>query len=298
MSTPVEALLETYLRYLAAERGLAPVSLEDYERVARLFLTDAAARGTGQLTTLTTADVTGFVLRETRHRSVKTSKKVVTMLRSLLHFLYLQGVTERPLAAAVPPVAGWEMRSLPRGLATDDVATLLASCVPDSAAGRRDRAILLLLVRLGLRAGEAAALRLDDVDWRRGEVVIRGKGRREERLPLPAEVGEAVAEYVRWSRPPDRGRPLFFTARAPYHAMTRQGVSAMVQVAGRRAGLGTVGAHRLRHTVATEMLRAGAGLAEIGQVLRHRSMQTTAIYAKVDRSALRCLARPWPGGPA
>jgi len=298
-STPVEVVLENYHRYLAAERGLAPSSMPYYERIARLFLAEAAATGTEQLAGLTSADVTGFVLRESRRHSVGTAKQLVTMLRSLLRFLYLQGMTERPLAAAVPAVAGWRLMGLPRGLGAAEVTALLNSCARRSTAGRRDYAILLLLVRLGLRAGEAAAIDLDDVDWRRGEIVIRGKGRREERLPLPVDVGEAVADYLRWSRPPDNmGRSLFVTVRAPYRAISAAAVASVVRAAARRAGLSSVGAHRLRHTTATAMLRAGAGLTEVGQVLRHRTAMTTAIYAKVDRSALRGLVRPWPGGAA
>jgi site-specific recombinase XerD len=161
--------------------------------------------------------------------------------------------------------------------------------------GRRDLAILTLLVRLGLRSCEVARLGLDDIDWRRGEVMIRGKGCRDERLPLPVDVGEAIVDYLRRGRAGGAERALFLNVRAPFAAMTVHGVKGVVRTVGVRAGLGSLGAHRLRHTTATQLLRAQAPLAEVGQVLRHRNASTTAIYAKVDRIALRDLAQPWPG---
>lgn len=195
----------------------------------------------------------------------------------------------------MPAVAGWRGSHLPKAIGTDAVAALLATCDRGSrCAGRRDRAILLLLVRLGLRAAEVARLQLDDLDWRRGEVVIGGKGRRDERLPLPVDVGRAVVDYLRHDRPSGAERALFIHARAPYSPMTVGAVTAMVIAAAGRAGLGGVSAHRLRHTAATQMLRAQAPLTEVGQVLRHRSAATTAIYAKVDRGRLRELAAAWP----
>jgi site-specific recombinase XerD len=179
------------------------------------------------------------------------------------------------------------------------VVRLLDSCDLGTAVGRRDHAMLTLLVRLGLRAGEVAALELGDFDWRRGEVIIRGKGDRQEPLPLPVDVGEAVSSYLHDARPRVQCRRLFLRVRAPLDGeLTASCVKEVVRQACRRAGLAPVGAHRLRHTAATELLRAGATLAEVGQVLRHRSLGTTAIYAKVDRTALRELARPWPGAPA
>jgi site-specific recombinase XerD len=179
------------------------------------------------------------------------------------------------------------------------VSRLLASCDRGTPGGRRDYAILTVLARLGLRAGEVAGLELDDLDWRGGEIIVRGKGNRAERLPLPADVGEAVAGYLRAGRPATAaGRTVFVRVKAPRRALTKGGVTQVVAAAGRRAGLGPLSAHRLRHTVATELLRAGAPLAEIGQLLRHRSALTTAIYAKVDRDALRTIARAWPGGAA
>jgi integrase/recombinase XerD len=172
---------------------------------------------------------------------------------------------------------------------------LLQSCDRASPAGRRDFAILMLLARLGLRRGEVAALKLDDVDWRAGEIVIRGKGSRIDRLPLPSDVGQALVDYLRDGRPRGFGRRLILPARAPYGELSPRAIAAVVMRACKRAGIAPVGAHRLRHTIASELLRRGAGLPEIGQLLRHRSIDTTAIYAKVDRRALSRLALAWPG---
>ena len=216
-------------------------------------------------------------------------------LRSLLGFLYLEGMIDRPLAGAVPSVASWRLSGLPKGLSPAEVAGLLESCDRASVVGRRDLAMLMLLARLGLRAGEVARLELDDIDWRAGEIVVRGKGDRCERLPLPADVGGTITAYLRDGRPKTaQGRAVFVRVRGPQRALTGDGVSAVVAAGARR--LGVIYAHRLRHTVAIDLLRAGSSLVEVGQVLRHRSMLTTAIYAKVDVEALRTIARSWPGG--
>jgi integrase/recombinase XerD len=212
----------------------------------------------------------------------------------------LGGVIETPLVWAVPSVADLRDRTLPRGLEPAAVKRLLASCDRRRTVGRRDRAILLLLSRLGLRAGEVAAITLDDIDWRAGLLLVRGKGSRHDVLPLPVDVGEAIVAYLR-RRPRCESRALFVAVNAPRTALAQGTVRWIVRAACDRAGLPRVGAHRLRHTAATEMLRHGASLAEIGQVLRHREQKTTAIYAKVDRRSLRALARPWPspeGGAA
>jgi integrase/recombinase XerD len=199
----------------------------------------------------------------------------------------------------VPSPAGWTLIGLPKGLDKAQVAALLASCDRSTATGCRDFAILTLLVRLGLRAGEVATLGLDDVDWRHGGLTVRGKGHRQDRLPLPADVGQAIVDYLHRARPgAAQGRTVFVRAQAPYRALTSHGVTTVVLIAGRRAGLGPVAAHRLRHSAATAMLHAGGSLAEIGQVLRHRRALTTALYAKVDAPGLRMLARPWPGDAA
>ena len=287
--TAADALLERYRMYLLAERGLVASTAGYYLAEARLFL--AAAPDLGSLTA---AGVSDFVRQQCRARSTAKAKILVTALRSLLRFLHVDGVIAEPLACAVPAVAGWRGGSLPRALGRDQVTRLLESCDQSAVTGRRDLAVLTLLARLGLRAAEVAALELGDIDWRAGELVIRGKGRRAERLPLPADAGAAVAGYLRGGRAPGQCRSVFLSARAPYGGVSAGAVKAIVRSACRRAGLPPAGAHRLRHTAATEMLRAGSPLAEVGQVLRHRAASTTAIYAKVDHDALRELARPWP----
>lgn len=216
-------------------------------------------------------------------------------LRSLLRYLHVAGLTAMPLAAAVPRAAGWRLSSLPRAVEADQVVRLLESCDRATVIGRRDLAILSLLARLGLRAGEVAGLRLDDIGWRSGEVTIRGKGSTTERLPLPHDVGEALADYLRDGRPALADfREVFVTAKAPRRPLSPTAVTHVVGCACKRGGIEPVGAHRLRHTLASDLLRAGTPLAQIAPILRHASVTTTAIYAKVDRDALRMLARPWP----
>jgi len=238
-----------------------------------------------------------FVVDRCPSQSRSPAKLTATALRSFLSFLYVEGMTERSLVAAVPSVAGWRLAGLPKGLEPKELRSLLTSCDRRTQQGRRDFAILTVLARLGLRAGEVAALLLDDIDWRAGTLVVRGKGNIIESLPLPPDVGEAVVAYLRRGRPGSaKGRPVFVRVKAPHRALSSGGVTQVVAAAARRAGLGQIHAHRLRHTVATQMLQAGASLTEVGQLLRHRRVLTTAIYAKVNREALRMIARPWPGG--
>ena len=298
-ATPAERLLARYRDYLLVERGLAASTAELNVRMARPFLTDRArADGQLQLDQLTAGEVSAFVVAQSRQRP-RSVKRMVTALRSLLGFLHVDGVIDQSLAAAVPSVAAWSLAGLPKALNAEQVTALLSSCDPNTPTGCRDLAILTLLIRLGLRAGEVAALGLDDIDWRAGELTVRGKGNRHARLPLPADVGQAIVDYLQHARPDTaQGRTVFVRAQAPHRALTSNGVTTVVVIAGRRAGIGPVGAHRLRHTAATAMLAAGGSLTEIGQVLRHQRPLTTAIYAKVDQQALRPLARPWPGDAA
>lgn len=295
-ATNVDRLLEDYRRYLAGELGLAAGTVRLRTRVARLFLAGLSEPVEEHLSRLGGEGVTAFVLRECPGRSVSAARTVVSGTRSLLRFLFLEGHLPRPLAAGVPGVAGLSMTALPRAVRPHVAARLIASCDQATAVGRRDRAILVLLARLGLRGQEVADLQLDDVDWRAGEVVIRGKGHSRDRLPLPADVGEAMAGYLRHARPRSASRRLFLSARAPLAPLSASGIRSVVRDACRRAGLPRIGAHRLRHMTGTEMLRAGASLAEVGEVLRQRTALVTANYARVDRMALRTLARPWPGG--
>lgn len=288
-----EELTERYRRYLVNERGLVVETVQQRVHVAQQFL---AEQPCSQLNELRVADVTTFMTRQCRRLGVGSTKLAATGLRSFLAFVQLEGLIAEPLTGAVPSAAGWSGAALPRGLAPDEVARLLAGCDRRRATGIRDYAILVLLVRLGLRAAEVSSLRLDDIDWQAGEIVVRGKGRSEERLPLPADVGEAIADYLRRARPRRPEREVFLRMYAPLRGLSPDGVSEVVRAAGERAGLGSFGSHRLRHTAATEMLRAGASLPEVAQVLRQRSVTTTAIYAKVDYLALGGLAMTWPGG--
>lgn len=297
-ATEVERLLGRFQHYLVSERGVGAGTAAGYACFVRPFLAGRLAPGGPGLEGLTAADVTGFVVASCPGKPKGSAKLTVTGLRSLLGWLHVDGVLGESLAWAVPPVASWRLARLPRPLEPGQVDALLASCDRSTANGRRDLAMLTLLARLGLRAGEVAALRLEDIDWRAGEIIVCGKGSRSERLPLPADAGEPVAAYLREGRPVPAGgqRQVFLRVKAPHQALTGGGVTQAVFAAGQRAGLGTVHAHRLRHSAATGMLRAGAGLPEIGQVLRHRRLMSTAIYAKTDVAALRALARRWPGG--
>jgi len=294
--TPLDHLLREYEDYLVQERSLVVTTVEVHLRVARRFLLRRFGSDTSDLAHLTTADITSFILDDFRRRSIGSAKNTVTALRSLLRYLHVQGNLDTDLASAVPAVAGRRGASLPKSLAQAKVRQLLRTCDRRTHIGRRNYSILLLLVRLGLRAHEVASLKLDDVYWDRGEIVIQGKGNREDRLPLPHDVGEAMASYLSRSRFRTDSRNFFLQARAPFEDLGRCTVSAMVKKAGARIGLPSLSAHKLRHTAATAMLRHGSSLNEIAQVLRHRSVNTTAIYAKVDRDALRSLCLPWPGG--
>lgn len=292
--TPAEHLIEHYRTYLTEERGLAAATVASNINVGRLFLaTRPQVRGLG-LDVLRASEVLDFVLSECRERSSGSARYVTTGLRSFLRFCHLEGRTAKLLADAVPKIASWRLGALPRALEPAVLGALLKSCDRRTTFGRRDFAVLVLLIRLGLRISEVAGLRLDDIDWREGELLIRGKGPKHERLPLPADVGEAIVAWLRRGRPRCSAREVFTRVRAPHQGLSPGGVSAVVRGACKRAGVPEVGGHRLRHSAATAMLRAGAGLVEIGQVLRHRSLLTTAVYAKVDRSLLQGLAKLWP----
>ncbi len=294
---PVGEILNRYRQFLTMERGLVPVTALGYVNRLRPFLDRRMVAGDLDLRDLTPADITSFVVTWCPCMNGGVAKLTITALRSFLGFLHFVGVTERSLVSAVPTVLRRRLAGLPKGLEPDQVRRLLAACDANTDVGCRDLAILTLLVRLGLRRSEVAGLGLDDIDWRAGTIRVRGKGNCHERLPLPPDVGARLAQYLRHARPADAlGRTVFVRHFAPYHALGSSRVSGIVADAARRAGLGRVHAHRLRHTAATELLRAGASLPEIGQLLRHRRAETTAIYAKVDWDSLRLIARPWPEG--
>jgi integrase/recombinase XerD len=289
-------LLAEFRAWLGRERGLSPVSVRCYSKQAKYFL--AAVGGPAAVSGLDAGKVTAFMVDYSKDRNGWSAKAMVTSLRAFLRFAHATGRTAVPLAGAVPAVASWRLSALPRGLSQAEIGRLLAGCDRETAAGLRDYAVLSLLARLGLRGAEAAGLRLDDIDWRAGEIAVTGKGSRTERLPLPAPAGEALAAWLTEGRPRCGSRAVFVTVRRPYRQLTPEAVRAVMGRACDRAGLERRGSHRFRHALATEMLRAGASLPEIGQVLRHRSMLSTSVYAKVDQDALRPLARPWPGGAA
>lgn len=293
----VETILDRYWRFLVEVRGLLDTVVAQYESGARLFVDFLVGRGV-ELDEVSAADVNVFVSAHCARPVKFAPPEMATILRAFLRFLYLNGMSKSPLAQAVPAVACWSASTLPKALPPGTPARLLGSCDRRSARGRRDYAILVLLARLGLRASEIAALRLDDFDWRAGEVVIHGKGRRDERLPLPTDVGEAVVGYLRRGRPKSDCRAVFLRTLAPVVGLSSQAVTYVVYAACDRAGIPRASAHRLRHTLATDLLRAGSPLSEIGQILRHRDLPTTALYAKVDHEALGTLARPWPGAVA
>lgn len=294
---PMEELVAEYRNYLVAERGLAPLSVLRYLGTARLFLSTLADPLEAALRELSAAEVTQFLMDEARRRRTWAAKSLVTALRSLLIFLHVAGHVPVGLGGAVPPVAGWGLRSLPRGIGSDLVSAMLAGCDRGTSMGRRDYAILLLLARLGLRNGEVCRLEIDDIEWQAGEILIRGKGNRHEMLPLPVDVGEALVEYLANARPsPSRCRRVFVIGRAPFTGLTLSALGSIVTSAGQRAGAAVpVSPHRLRHTVASDLLAQGAPLVEVGQLLRHHAEATTAIYGKLDHRALRELVRPWPG---
>ncbi len=295
----VEDLLTSFRGYLEGERGLVATTVATYVRIARSFCRAMPARP-GGLASIGAADVTAFLVAVSGQASPPSLSMTVTALASLLRYLHVTGVTTAPLARALPAVAGRRAFPPPPGLEPATVTRLLASCDRRRAEGRRDYAILLLLARLGLRAGEVAALRLDDADWYHGEIMVRGKADCHERLPLPADVGAAVADYLRRGRPqaPAGERALFLRLAAPAGPLTPGAVKMVVRHAAARAGLPAFGPHRLRHHAATVTLRHGAPLPEVARLLRHRTLAVTASYARVEPGALRELARPWPGGGA
>jgi len=297
----VDELLDEYEHFLVKERGLQASTARSYYRsFAQKFLSHRFDSNSLELNRLSANDITGFILHESETSSVGTTKLMVTVVRSLLRFLHLRGDLQRDLVGAVPAVAGWRQAGVPKFISPRELQQLLNSCDRRTHVGRRNFAILVLLARLGLRSCEVAALDLDDIDWRAGELILHGKGQTDARLPLPSDVGQAIAGYLQRGRPSplSTSRSLFLTSRAPYRRLSGHCVTSSVAESSARAGLRRISAHRLRHTAATQMLRRGASLTDIALVLRHRSVDTTAIYAKVDHSTLRELAQPWPGGGA
>lgn len=294
VDSPTDRLLARFERYLRLERGLAAGTVRGYLTHARGFLDGFAS---AELDGLTAADVTGAVLDKAGSGvSVSAAQYFVSALRAFLRFCFVEGLVDADLSQAALTVSGRRSSPLPRGISRADARALLEACDRRTALGRRDYALMVLLLRLGLRRSEVAGMRLDDIDWRAGELVVRGKGDREDRLPLPADVGQAIAAYLRRGRPASDRRELFLRARPPFDPIASGTVASTVRRACRRAGIPEIGSHRLRHTTACELVGAQVPLERIGQVLRHRSLQSTAIYARVNLDGLRRLARPWPAG--
>ena len=286
--------------YLVLERGLTRATQVNYLPVVRCFLRERFGNGPICLDELISADVVGFVRRQAAVHSPGGAKIIVSGLRSFLSFLLLRGEISIDLSSAVPSVANWRLATLPKTITAEQIELVLKHCDQHSDIGQRDYAILLLLARLGLRGGEVVKMELSDINWESGELLIRAsKDTREDRLPLPYYVGEALARYLRHGRPRCSTRRVFIRARAPHRGFASSvAICSIVRRALDRAGLSPPikGAHLLRHSLATQMLQKGVSLCEIGEVLRHRHPDTTAIYAKVDLSALRSIAPPWPGG--
>lgn len=294
--TALEQLLEQFRGWLLQERNLSASTVLRYENTARRFLAEQALHdGVLHVSELTGVDVNAFLLREFARVSAGSAKGRVAELRSLLRFLYLRQLLPLRLGSAVPPVGGWRFAGIPVMVSTADVTAVLDSCDKTTLHGVRNRAIMLLVARLGLRSIEVARLELDDIDWRRGELTVRGKARRQDRLPLPREVGEALSVYLVQRGEQRSSRRVFFTCRAPRQPIRPDLVNDVVERACLAAGVPRFGPHRMRHALAGELLRKGAGLLAIGQVLRHQDLATTALYAKVDLETLRSIALPWPG---
>ena len=300
-TTPADDLAAAFGHHLLHQQGLAESSIERYKIVAWQFITERYGHGAVELSTVGAVDIIGFVQRQAKRLQPPAVKCVVNGLRSFLRYAQYRGDVAAELVAAVPAVAGWACTpDLPKAIAAEHAQRAIDSCDLTMSIGLRDRAILLLLARLGLRAREIVALRLEDCDWDRAHLLIHGKGRREVLLPMPIDVGEAIAAYLERGRPTCEDRSLFLRTMAPVRGFLQgsDGIGSIVRYALRRAKVDAPhrGSHQFRHALAVRMLQGGASLPEIGEVLRHRSTQSTSIYARVDIEALRPLALAWPGG--
>jgi site-specific recombinase XerD len=292
-------VIDEFRRYLLEERSLSQATLHNYVPVIERFLSERFRNRALNLGILRAPDVTGFVVRHAKQLGPVRAKLMVTALRSFFRYLRHRGLMSIDLASSVPTVPNWSHSTLPRFLPAGDVEHILECCNRKTPVGRRNHAILLLLARLGLRAGEVVGLSLDDIDWNSGQIVIRGKGGKSAQLPLTTDVGTALAAYLRHDRPPSTTRRVFIRYRAPLVGFGNSStISSLVRRALKHAGVESAhtGAHVLRHSLATSLLRQGGSLDEIGELLRHQSPNTTTIYAKVDVAALQTLALPWPGG--
>lgn len=297
VSAELEAMVVGFGEYQRLQRRLAPLSIQQDAYEVRAFLAWRADSGAGDLHGLTGEELIDFVVAQSARLAPRSVQSLVGALRGFVRFLYATGLVDTDLSGALPSVAAPRYTGVSRAVDAETVSAMLASCDRASGKGRRNYAILVLMARLGLRAVEVSRMRLDDVDWRAGEMVVRGKGGRADRLPIPVDVGEALADYLRHGRPPAACREVFVQVKGPAVAMSRNAVVLVSRGVSIRAGLERVASHRLRHSAATAMLARGATMREVGQVLRHDDSSVTAIYAKVDQSSLSLPVRPWPGTP-
>ena len=293
-----EAVVQAFGEYQRVQRGLAERTVYNSAFVVRQFLAWRASAGASGLEQIRPEEAGDFVLHEARRLKPRGMPFVASTVRSFVRFLFVTGITASDLSGAVPSVRTSRFGALPTAVEPEVLAVLLDSCQRSKPVGLRDEAILLLMSRLGLRASEIARLRLEDIDWRAGELEVRGKGARRDRLPLPHDVGSAIAAYLRGGRPPSSDRAVFLHVRGAPVGMSRNAVVFVSRTASQRAGIAVVGGHRLRHFAASELLRSGSTIREVGQVLRQDDSTATAIYAKVDRRALSLAVRPFPGEAA
>jgi len=298
--TPQDQIIKEFGDYLQRERGLTPKSITRLLPVIRQFLREVCPAGTSDVGKISQIDVTRYVERHARDWSAASGKAMCWSLRAFLRYVHHSGLNPLPLDGCVPSIRRWKLASLPTYLSAAQVQSVLDGCDRTTALGLRDYAILMMLAKLGLRANEVTTLTLDDIDWRSGEMLVQAKGRQRTRMPLPPDVGSAVVAYVRDGRPRSSCRRLFLRTLAPHVGFASGcAITMIAKTALDRAGIrghAHQGAHLFRHSLATELLRSGATLSEIGQLLRHESADTTRIYAKVDIEALRTLSLPWPGG--
>ncbi len=298
--TPHERIFEAFAGYLRAERGLVPTSIVRHFPIISWFLREVCPGGADNLGKIKQQDVVRYVERHAQDWSPKTGKVMCWSLRAFFRYLHHRGLNPLPLAGCVPSLRRWKLADLPTYLSAGQVQKALESCDRTTAMGRRDYAVLMMLAKLGLRATEVAMLDLDHVDWRAGEMLLLAKGRQRTRMPMPPDVGAAIVAYLQDGRPQSASRRLFVRALAPHVGFASGcAITMIAKTALDRVGIEGCahrGAHIFRHSLATDLLRSGATLSEIGQLLRHGNHDTTRIYAKVDVEALRTVSLRWPGG--
>ncbi|MBY3027347.1 site-specific integrase [Rhizobium leguminosarum] len=295
-----EEIVDVFGQYLSAERGLAAATVGSHKLLSLRFLREVCPAGADGFAAFTPEIVIGYVERHALDGSADSGKAMCGVVRAFLRYLHLKGFISMPLAGCVPSIRRWRLAGLPTFLPPEKVQKVLDACDRTTAMGRRDYAVLMILAKLGLRASEVSNLNLDDIDWQSGTILVHGKGRRQATMPLRHDVGTALVAYIRHGRPASACRRLFLRTLAPHVGFTSgSAITWIAKQALEQAdieGYAHHGAHLFRHSLATDLLRSGASFAEIGQLLRHRSIDSTRIYAKLDIDKLRELSLPWPGG--